>query len=462
MKIGRSVDGFALVFLLAMAAMAGPANGSTETSEERAEEQAEQPRPLEVRPVEPLPVEPLPVEVQILGVPPQEPPADPGVHIDEHLEATEPDRVSPGEQVPAEQHSDETEKNDRSPFAILGQYVNPGTARRLSWAGIDFFVGGAVRTPVVVAHGAEDGPVVCLTGAVHGDELNGIEIVRRVMFEAEPENMSGTLIGVPIVNIQGFQRASRYLPDRRDLNRYFPGDPSGSSASRIAYDFFENIVRKCDELIDLHTGSFHRTNLTQLRADLTDDAVREMSEGFGDMAVLHNAGSAGTLRGAAVAAGIPAVTVEAGEPMRLDTSAVEQGVEGIQNYLAHREMIERRRFFGDPQPIYYRSSWVRADLGGILFSRVELGESVEVGDKLGTVTDPITNGRAHVISPFKGTVLGMAVNQFVMPGFALFRIGVETSDEDLENFAPPTTLPIPADDSEHDEDPGFGIDERPE
>jgi predicted deacylase len=459
MKIGCSVGGFALVVLSA-AAVAGHAAGSTETSEQRAEAQAEKPRPLEVRTVEPLPV-----EVQILGTSPAARPGDVDDRIDERLDAAAPDRVPTGTHGAGGEQVDEAAKKKRLPFSILGEYVNPGTARRLSWKGIDYFVGGAVRTPVVVAHGAEDGPVVCLTGAVHGDELNGIEIVRRVMFEAEPANMSGTLVGVPIVNIQGFQRASRYLPDRRDLNRYFPGDPSGSSASRIAHDFFENIVRKCDELIDLHTGSFHRTNLTQLRADLTDDAVREMSEGFGDMAVLHNAGSAGTLRGAAVAAGIPAVTVEAGEPMRLDTSAVEQGVAGIQNYLAHREMIERRRFFGDPQPIYYRSTWVRADLGGILFSRVELGESVEVGDKLGTVTDPITNGRAHVLSPYRGTVLGMAVNQFVMPGFALFRIGVETSDEDLENFTPPTTLPVTADDSEHDEhdeDHGFGIDERPE
>jgi predicted deacylase len=457
MKIGCSVGGFALIYLLVATAMPVPAAGSTETAESRAEEEAQEPRPLEVRTVEPLPV-----EVEVLGVPPADVPGDAADPIDERLDEGEPDRVPSGEPDTDEKKSDEAARKKRLPFAILGEYVNPGTARRLSWAGIDFFVGGAVRTPVVVAHGAKDGPVVCLTGAVHGDELNGIEVVRRVMFEAEPENMAGTLVGVPIVNIQGFQRASRYLPDRRDLNRYFPGDPTGSSASRIAHDFFENIVRKCDELIDLHTGSFHRTNLTQLRADLTDDAVREMSEGFGDMAVLHNAGSAGTLRGAAVAAGIPAVTVEAGEPMRLDTSAVEQGVEGIQNYLAHRDMIERRRFFGDPQPIYYRSTWVRSDLGGILFSRVELGEKVDVGDKLGTVTDPITNGRAHVISPFKGTVLGMALNQFVMPGFALFRIGVETSDEDLENFSPPTTLPVAADDSEHDEDPGFGVDERPE
>ena len=316
---------------------------------------------------------------------------------------------------------------------------------------------------MIVAHGSSDGPVLCLSAAVHGDELNGIEIIRRVMHDLDAEELSGTVVGVPIVNVYGFQRASRYLPDRRDLNRYFPGAPGGSSASRIAYAFFEGVIRHCDMLVDIHTGSFHRTNLTQLRADISRDDVRDLSAGFGDMPVLHNVGSHGTLRRAATEAGIPTVTIEAGEPMRLEAKVVNRGVAGIDDLLAHTKMVKTIRLFGSPQPLFYQSTWVRADSGGILFSLVSLGEDVEDGDKLATVTDPITNRRSYVRSPYTGTVLGKAVNQFVMPGFALFRVGIETSGEEIEQSGPPTTLvPQPGLESRPPVDPGIDLEERPE
>lgn len=317
------------------------------------------------------------------------------------------------------------------PLILLGTEVPPSTATRLSWSPSQSFEGIAVPTPVLVVNGAKAGPTLCLTAAVHGDELNGIEIVRRVLYNLNEEKLSGAVIGVPIVNLQGFRRSSRYLPDRRDLNRFFPGNPQESSAARIAYSFFNEVIVHCDALVDLHTGSFHRTNLPQLRADLTNPSVLDLTHSFGATVVLHSEGQPGTLRQAAVASGIPAVTLEAGEPMRLQESEVDHGVRGIQGLLNKMGMYKRSSFWGEPEPVYYKSAWVRADQGGILFSEVELGKRVKIAEVLGTVTDPITNVRTEIVSPYNGRVLGMALNQVVLPGFAAFRIGIQASEDEM-------------------------------
>lgn len=317
------------------------------------------------------------------------------------------------------------------PFELLGALVPPGETRRLSWVASESFTGIALPTPVLVANGIEPGPVLCLTAGIHGDELNGLEMVRRVLYGLDPQKLSGTVVGVPIVNLFGFRRSSRYLPDRRDLNRYFPGSPDGSSASRIAYAFFEDIVRHCDALVDLHTGSFHRTNLPQLRADLNDPAVVELTRGFGATVALHSRGPMGTLRRAATEAGIPAVTLEAGEPMRFQPDEVKHGVKGIRTLLNKLGMVSRISLWSEPQPVYYESVWVRADTGGILFNKVEPGQEVRKGQLLGTVTDPITNNRARLEAPVAGRILGMALNQVVIPGFAAYRIGIEKSSEQI-------------------------------
>ena len=225
------------------------------------------------------------------------------------------------------------------------------------------------------------------------------------------------------------------MADRRDLNRHFPGYDGGSSASRIAKSFFDSVVRNCHALVDLHTGSFHRTNLTQLRADLNEPSVVALTTGFGATAVLDDRGEPGTLRWAAVKAGIPAVTLEAGEPMRLQLKEVEQGVKAIQSLMHDLGMMEKSFKWNDPQPIYYQSSWVRVDTGGILLSTVKLGTKVKQGDLLGTVTDPITNRQSLIYAPFNGRVLGMALNQVVMPGFAAFHVGIERTQEEVINEA---------------------------
>ncbi len=326
---------------------------------------------------------------------------------------------------------------------LLGETIPPGTTRRLQWSGGQSFDGSSDQTPVWIINGTGRGPVLCLTGAIHGDELNGIEIVRRITQDLEPTRIRGAVIGIPIVNLQGFRRGSRYLPDRRDLNRHFPGNPSGSAASRIAWSLFDGIIRHCDGLVDVHTGSLNRTNLPQLRADLRDAKVREFVKGFGGMLVLHNAGRVGTLRNAATAAGIPSVTLEAGEPGRLQSAQVREGTAGIVRLLDALGIINRVNLLSEPRPVYYQSKWVRADHGGILFSLVRLGQVVDAGDVLGTVTDPISNEQNLIYSPLDGRVIGMALNQMVMPGFATFNLGIAASAAPNDALALP--LEVPAD-----------------
>ncbi len=309
-------------------------------------------------------------------------------------------------------------------LVLLGTEVPPRTSTRLAWAPTQSFEGIYIATPVLVVNGVEPGPTLCLTAALHGDELNGIETVRRVLYNLDPGKLKGAVIGVPIVNLQGFHAGSRYLNDRRDLNRYFPGDPNGSSASRLAYSFFHEVVAHCSALVDLHTGSFFRTNLPQLRGDLGNPKVVQLTKGFGSTVVVHSEGTSGTLRRSAVEAGIPAVTLEAGGPSVLDEDSVSHSVKGIRTLLNHLGMTTRFSLWGDPEPVYYNSVWQRAPVGGIVFSRVTLGQTVKKGDVLGTVTNPITNVRSRIVSSYNGRIIGMALNQVVQPGFATHHIGI--------------------------------------
>lgn len=324
-------------------------------------------------------------------------------------------------------------------FHLLGKTVKPATATRLAWKPSTTIAGLATSTPVLVINGGKPGKTLCLTAATHGDELNGIEIVRRVIYDIHPGDLAGQIIGVPIVNIQGFQRGSRYLPDRRDLNRYFPGDPNGSMASRIAHSLFSEIISHCDMLIDIHTGSLKRTNLPQIRADMRNRKVAAFTEGFDDMAVVHSSGNDGMLRVAAIKSGVIAVTLEVGESSRIQEHQVISAVKSINSLLERENMYSRFFSWGDPEPVYYRSTWIRAEKGGILFSQVSLGAEVSEGDLLGIVTDPITNEQSKIVSSLNGRVIGMAVNQVVMPGFAAYHIGIEASEEMLTEEPEPNT-----------------------
>jgi hypothetical protein len=324
----------------------------------------------------------------------------------------------------------------QAPLVLLNNEVLPGTAARLAWSPSVSFVGISSPTAVLVVNGLNPGPTVCLTAAIHGDELNGIEVVRRVLYNLNPAELSGAVIGVPIVNLEGFRNESRYLADRRDLNRYFPGNPLGSAASRIAHSFFNEVLSQCNQLIDLHTGSFRRTNLPQLRADLNYPEVEALSRKMGSIVVLQSKGASGSLRRAATENGIPAVTLEAGAPHGLQKSAIEYGVKSVESALSGLGLTKSRSFsWLEDEPVYVRSIWVRTNEGGILLGDVDLGDRVKKGDLLGVVTDPITNRRSEVRSPAAGRIIGMALNQVMHPGFAAYHIGIKASVVDAASDA---------------------------
>ncbi len=322
---------------------------------------------------------------------------------------------------------------------ILGEEVPPGTVRELSLPVSETYIGLTVDVPVVVVRGTSRGPTLCLTAGIHGDELNGIEVVRESIERLRPTDLVGTVIGVPIVNIHGFQTSSRYLPDRRDLNRFFPGNATGSSASRIARRIFREVIQKCSVLIDLHTGGSHRSNLPQVRGDLRDERVLELARAFRAAAIVHNPGLEGTLRRAAQEVGIPAIVYEAGEPMRLQAQEIKRGVIGVRNVLIHLKMVRGTPVSMGDQRTYFRTEWVRADRGGILVSEVRLGDSVREGDILGTITDPIRKESHVILSPHRGQILGMAVAPVMIPGYAAFHIGIPDAapaDEPLDREHP--------------------------
>jgi predicted deacylase len=227
------------------------------------------------------------------------------------------------------------------------------------------------------------------------------------------------------VNTQGFRSGTRYLPDRRDLNRAFPGSANGSLASRIAHALYQGVIRHCDALIDLHTGSASRTNLPQIRTDLGAPRALAMARSFGVGVVLHGRGPRGSLRRAVLDAGLPAVIYEAGEPLRFEEKEIARGVEGVQNVMADLGMVKRtakRR----PSEVYRKTAWVRAgDAIGVFLTSRNPGDYVDEGDLLGTVTDPVTEESAKIVAPREGRIIGMAVPQLALPGYGLFHLGFD-------------------------------------
>lgn len=323
------------------------------------------------------------------------------------------------------------------PLPILDRLVVPGTKQQLEWRPKGAVSNTEMPSPVVVQHGAKPGPVLCLVAGIHGDEINGVEIVRRISHGIDPTRLSGTVIGVPIVNVFGYSRGVRYLPDRRDLNRNFPGSPRGSIAARIGHGFFTDIIQHCDYLIDFHTGSFDRENLPQIRADLTDGAVLEFTRAFGATLVLHSPGSKGMLRTAAIASGVPSVTFEVGAPARLQLAEIASATSTIEGVLRKLGMRKSRQSEVGvaPPPTYFDARWVRANAGGLLVSEVALGQRVQAGQPLGRIIDPVANVETEVLSPWPGRVIGMAQNQQVLPGFAAFHLGKETSEQQAVEHA---------------------------
>lgn len=317
-------------------------------------------------------------------------------------------------------------------FEILGETVQPGERRRINWRSPQSYGGFASPAPLLVLNGKRPGPVMCFTAAIHGDELNGIEIARRVMKDLTAEDLRGIVVSMPIVNFEGFLRLDRNIGNRWDLNRFFPGDAKGSYPSRVAYALFHDMIMKCDALVDLHTGSYYGENLPQVRGDLAHSGVAKLVEGFGGLNILQDEGPPGSLRGAATRAGVPAVVLEIGVAHTLNIKQVETAVDGIFTLLRRLGMLGRGLRLLEPKPTFFHIEWVRSNTSGIVINEAELGDRVSKGQKIAEIIDPIRSETEDVLAPLGGTIVGRAQNQFVSPGFALFRIGVEKTLEEME------------------------------
>ena len=284
--------------------------------------------------------------------------------------------------------------------------------------------GAEVTLPVIVLQGREDGPIVWLSAAIHGDEVVGVEVIRRVLMGLDPKRMAGTVVAVPVVNVHGFMNGDRYLPDRRDLNRSFPGSPRGSLASRIAHLLMTEIVVKCDVGIDLHSGSDQRSNLPHIRADLDDPPTRHLARVFGTPVVYHAGLRDGSLRSAATETGARVLLFEGGEANRFDEWAIEAGHLGVRRVLAELGVVADPGVAGDdPAPLECRrSTWVRANRSGILHLDCELGERIEEADRLGLLADAFGKRLATVKAPVSGVVIGRTERPLVNRGDALIHI----------------------------------------
>ena len=294
--------------------------------------------------------------------------------------------------------------------------------------------------PVRVIRGKKSGPIVFISAAIHGDELNGIEIIRRFRKLNILKRLKGTIILVPIVNVYGIMTLSRYLPDRRDLNRSFPGNTKGSLASRVAKIFFDEIVKKCDLGIDLHTASIHKSNLPQVRTNIENEYTFKLAKAFQAPVILHSELRDGSLRAVAQEKGVPILLYEAGEALRFDETSIRIGVHGIVNVLRENEMLPKvvRKTLRKIPIITKTSQWTRASESGMLRTIKALGDTVEKDEIVAYIDEPLDDETFEILSPFDGVIIGKSEIPLVQAGDAVFHIAkfrdLEMADNKIEYF----------------------------
>ncbi len=319
----------------------------------------------------------------------------------------------------------------RQPFEIAGREIKPGRREQLEIPIAALMSGTPVALPVVVYHGKADGPTVWINAAIHGDEIGGVEIIRRVLERLDPRTMCGTIIAVPIVNVHGFNTSDRYLPDRRDLNRSFPGSARGSLAGRIAHLMMTEIVGRCTAGIDLHTASDHRTNLPQIRADLDDPTTLELAQVFGAPITIHAKTRDGSLRQAATDEGATTLLFEGGEALRFDRDAINDGTLGVRRVLKHLGITPEGPEGADEPTLYSRKTkWSRAPKSGIVHLQPELGDRVRRGELVATILDPYGKRLGRITARVDGIVIGQTQHPLVNQGDAV--IHVAALDEDTK------------------------------
>ena len=318
--------------------------------------------------------------------------------------------------------------------------IGPGERATVRLPVADLYTGTSLAMPVHVVCGRREGPVLFVSAAIHGDELNGVEIIRRLLKRKALSSIRGTLLAVPIVNVHGFLDQSRYLPDRRDLNRSFPGSRKGSVAARMAYTFVHEIVEKADFGIDLHTGAINRSNLPQIRGNLDDEATLQLARAFGAPVIVNSNARDGSLRQCAADKGMPVLIYEAGEALRFDELSIRAGLRGTISAMRHIGMLPSGSKKAPVSPVVADStSWVRAPDSGIVTPKVELGSRVKAGQALAVIGDPVGDEEVWVKAPFDGIIIGRSNLPLAHEGDALFNVAafksVSRAEDRVEEFA---------------------------
>ena len=324
-------------------------------------------------------------------------------------------------------------------FVIGGVIVPKGTEIKIDLE-LPKLYNTPTKLPIRVLRGKKDGPVVFISAAIHGDELNGIEIIRRFRKLNILKKLKGTIILVPVVNVYGVMNLSRYLPDRRDLNRSFPGSHKGSLASRIAKIFFDEIVSKSDLGIDLHTASIHKSNLPQVRTNINDEFTFSLAKAFEAPVILHSELRDGSLRSVAQENGVPILLYEAGEALRFDESCIRIGVKGIVNVLRENNMLPKivRKRVQKVPIITKSSSWIRATHGGMIRTIKALGDTVKENETIAYIDEPLDDDSFEIIAPYAGIIIGKSEIPLIQEGDAIFHIAkfrnLEIAETKIEYF----------------------------
>ncbi|RUO42952.1 succinylglutamate desuccinylase [Aliidiomarina taiwanensis] len=314
-------------------------------------------------------------------------------------------------------------RSQPTPFRLNTSNIEAGTQQTVRIPAARLYNDTPLDLQVEVMHGAKPGPVLLVCAAIHGDELNGIEICRRLIQKVDATELAGTLLVVPVVNMFGFIQQSRYLPDRRDLNRCFPGSERGALGSRLAHLFRTQLVERATHIIDLHTGAIHRSNLPQIRVNLDNEKATAMAEAFNCPVIMNAKDRDGSLRAQATELGIPLILYEAGEALRFDHAAIQAGLNGVLNVMKMLKMLKGRRTRKRVKPVIsQRSLWVRSSRDGIVLVKVELGQTVTKGHILAEVASPHDQSTANITSPIHGIIIGKSNIPVTNEGEALFHI----------------------------------------
>lgn len=324
----------------------------------------------------------------------------------------------------------------RNAITIGGRAIQPGERTTVDIPIARLYTHTEMSLPVHVVHGKKDGPVLFVSAAIHGDEINGVEIVRRLLKLKKLKNLRGTLLAIPIVNVYGFLNQSRYLPDRRDLNRSFPGTYSGSLAAHLARIFMDEIVAKSTHGIDIHSGSSHRTNLPQIRATLEDPEVERLAKAFGAPVIVNARLRDNSLREAVTEMGIPMLLFEGGESLRFNEHPIAIGLKGVVAVMRTLGMLAAKPRKNVVNSLVVKStSWVRANRSGIIHSAVPLGAVVKKNQIMACIVDPIGDNEEKLLAPFEGIVIGRLKLPLVHKGDALFHLASAESRHDLEEIS---------------------------